>query len=129
MASNFKLNINEYLSKCNPKDVISVNSEQWIGVEKLKAIIIKAFNISNTTTGLRAIVSSINSASQLGNSQLWFHEGEECEILRAGSQGWQKGKLKINVTLEFIPNEPEPEISPLDDIRQAEMNNNATETK
>lgn len=117
MASNFNLKINEYLSKCNPKDVISVKSEQWIGVEKLKAIITRAFNI-NQTQGLDIIVNSIDSAFKLGNSLLWFHEGQECEILRAGSQGWQKGKLKINVTLEFIPDEPEIETSPLDDVRQ-----------
>ena len=52
-----------------------------------------------------------------------FEEGQECEILKAGSSGWQKGKLKINVTLEFIPDEPELEKSPLDDVRQ-EINSN-----
>ncbi|MFW6296407.1 MAG: KGK domain-containing protein, partial [Halothece sp.] len=40
-------------------------------------------------------------------------------------KGWQKGKFRIRVALEFIPDEPEnnqPE-SPLDDIRQ-QMNQN-----
>ena len=48
----------------------------------------------------------------------WFYQGEECEILKAGSNGWQKGRLKINISLEFIPDEPEEIKSPLDDVRQ-----------
>lgn len=50
----------------------------------------------------------------------WFGEGVNCEILKIGAKGWQKGKLRIRVTLEFCPDEPEisqPE-SPLDDIRR-----------
>ena len=51
----------------------------------------------------------------------WFKEGVDFQILRAGSEGWQKGKMKIKVTLEFCPNEPEKveSESPLDDIRKA----------
>ncbi len=56
----------------------------------------------------------------------WFDDGINCEILKIGAKGWQKGKIKIKVTLEFCPDEPEieeaPEItqpeSPLDDIRR-----------
>ncbi|MBD1814665.1 hypothetical protein NDA07_12760 [Microcoleus vaginatus DQ-U2] len=63
----------------------------------------------------------------------WFGKGIDCEILRVGAQGWKKGKmkLKLNVTIEFCPDEPEieetpennesetskPE-SPLDDLRR-----------
>ncbi|TAG01984.1 MAG: hypothetical protein EAZ39_25165 [Oscillatoriales cyanobacterium] len=57
----------------------------------------------------------------------------DCEILRVGAQGWKKGKmkLKLNVTIEFCPDEPEVEEtpennesetsqpeSPLDDLRR-----------
>ena len=118
---NLTLNINEYLSLCNPKDVISVRAEKWIGFAKLKEIIIKTFNTSYI---FNPIISSISSDSGLGDdyTKQLFSEGEECEILRIGSQGWQKGKLKINLTLEFIPDEAKVEKSPLDDIRQAEIN-------
>jgi hypothetical protein len=56
----------------------------------------------------------------------WFSEGVDCRILKAGSNGWQKGKLKLKVTIEFIPDEPEiPEYqSPLDEIRR-EMQQNS----
>lgn len=62
----------------------------------------------------------------------WFGDEIDCEILKLGAAGWQKGKVKINlnVTLEFCPDDPEVEEkpasneqeisqpeSPLDDIR------------
>ncbi|MEG4055384.1 MULTISPECIES: KGK domain-containing protein [unclassified Microcoleus] len=67
----------------------------------------------------------------------WFGQGIDCEILRVGAQGWKKGKmkLKLNVTIEFCPDEPEfeetPENnesetskldSPLDDLRRQLLN-------
>ncbi|MEG4318506.1 MULTISPECIES: KGK domain-containing protein [unclassified Microcoleus] len=63
----------------------------------------------------------------------WFGQGIDCEILRVGARGWKKGKmkLKLNVTIEFCPDEPEVEEipennesetsqpeSPLDDLRR-----------
>ncbi|MBD1809343.1 hypothetical protein H6F98_28370 [Microcoleus sp. FACHB-SPT15] len=61
--------------------------------------------------------------------QYWFREGVNCEVLKIGSMGWQKGKVRLRVSLEFCPDEPEVEEtapsneipqpeSPLDDIRQ-----------
>jgi KGK domain len=60
------------------------------------------------------------------NRHLWFKDGVETEILRLNSKGWQKGKVRIKVTLEFCPDEPEIEEtseiiepkSPLDDLRR-----------
>ena len=59
------------------------------------------------------------------------HEGIDCQILRIGAKGWQKGKLKIEVnrsfqsgetqtSIKFCPDEPLEPKSPLDDIRQSE---------
>ncbi len=58
-------------------------------------------------------------------------EGIDCQILKIGSKGWQKGKLKIEVnrsfhsgqtqtSIKFCPDEPPEKKSPLDDIRQSE---------
>ncbi|MEG4960794.1 MULTISPECIES: KGK domain-containing protein [unclassified Microcoleus] len=67
----------------------------------------------------------------------WFGKGIDCEILRVGAQGWKKGKmkLKLNVTIEFCPDEPDVEEtpennesetskpeSPLDDLRRQLLN-------
>ena len=59
----------------------------------------------------------------------WFNNGTGCELLSPGAKGWQKGKVRIKVILEFCPDEPEVEEaapcseilqpeSSLDDIRQ-----------
>ncbi|MEG3871961.1 KGK domain-containing protein [Microcoleus sp. Z1_B5] len=58
-------------------------------------------------------------------------EGIDCQILKIGSKGWQKGKLQIaintnlhpgkqQVCIKFCPDEPAKQKSPLDDIRQSE---------
>jgi hypothetical protein len=46
--------------------------------------------------------------SSLGNVKIqWVfpQEGQNCEILRLGSKHWQKGKFRIQATLEIFPNE------------------------
>ncbi|HAX74598.1 MAG TPA: KGK domain protein [Cyanobacteria bacterium UBA11372] len=91
--------------------------------------------------GLEELRSQLTSAGRgmlpVGkNTYEWFH-GKPCEILSPGSKGWQKGKLRIRISLEFCPDEPEieetppneqPEISepesPLDDLRQLINQNN-----
>lgn len=63
----------------------------------------------------------------IGNDErrdAWFADGIECEVLQPNSSGWQKGKVRINVSLEFLPDplegqEPDPEASPLDWLRQS----------
>ncbi len=59
-------------------------------------------------------------------------KGIDCQILKVGSKGWQKGKMKIEVNksfdpygqtrvcIKFCPDEPLEQKSPLDDIRQSE---------
>lgn len=63
------------------------------------------------------------------NLEKWLDEGVDCATLKFGSKAWQKGKVKIKLSVEFCPDEPEikaaaaknettqPE-SPLDDLRQ-----------
>jgi KGK domain len=63
------------------------------------------------------------------NLETWLEEGVDCETLKFGAKSWQKGKVRLKVSVEFCPNEPEidetlateepqqPE-SPLDDLRQ-----------
>lgn len=54
------------------------------------------------------------SVSQPGKDVLL--QGVESEILRCDGKGWRKGKFNISVT--FIPDEPQ---SPLDDLRQQNL--------
>ncbi len=55
----------------------------------------------------------------------FFTDGIACEVLQVGSPGWKKGRVRFKMSVEFIPDEPEPvemssqnNESPLDDIRQ-----------
>jgi len=113
-TSAFEVNSGEYLSQCDPKDVISFKSEKWMSISKIKNIITEGFR----TQGITSVTSCVSENSIFNNIKVWFHQGEYCEILRANSKGWQKGKIKINITLEFIPDEPEEAKSLLDDVRQ-----------
>ncbi len=68
------------------------------------------------------------------NHANWFNnQGISCSILSPDTNGWQKGKVKINiqVTVEFYPDDPasfltscspceESPESPLDDLRSLE---------
>jgi hypothetical protein len=60
-----------------------------------------------------------------------FGEGIAGKVLRFGSPGWQKGKIRVKITVDFCPDEPEveetpdnnlleisPPESPLDDLRR-----------
>ncbi|MGF1601339.1 MAG: KGK domain-containing protein [Thermosynechococcaceae cyanobacterium] len=49
--------------------------------------------------------------------EAWFTKGLYCEVLKPNSQGWQKGKVRIKVTLEFCPEELEMSESALDALR------------
>jgi len=40
-------------------------------------------------------------------NQEWFKEGKKCKLLKLGAKEWQPGKVRIKVTLEFCPDEPE----------------------
>jgi KGK domain len=101
MSDTFKINTNEYLGQCDSRDVVFFGSDKLTSISKLKGIVDKAF----AQSGIPVIAEYIYRSLSLNYGLTWFEQGEECEILKAGSTGWQKGKIKINVTLEFIPDE------------------------
>ncbi|MGI0479299.1 KGK domain-containing protein [Geminocystis sp. CENA526] len=39
------------------------------------------------------------------NRKKWINDGVDVEVLKVGGLGWQKGKLKLKVTVEFCPEE------------------------
>jgi hypothetical protein len=46
----------------------------------------------------------------------WVLGGIDCEVLHLGSPDWKKGKVKIKVSVEFIPDEDEKIKDPATDI-------------
>ena len=117
------LETNKYLNDCDARDIISCNSKDPIYLDKLYSFIKDSFD-TNIINGISNRV--MQKTGNKCNAKLWFEDGEKCEILKADALGWQTGKLKlkINLSLEFIPDEPQAE-SPLDDVRQEINQNNS----
>lgn len=73
-------------------------------------------------------ISDIKKPSAYTKPKLnWLEDGVDCEALVARQGKWQNGKIRIKLSVEFIP-EPSTEVlqpeainseSPLDDIRQS----------
>ena len=121
-----------------------LDSNEVVTVDSYYQIVIShsTFRVGEFTEALKQDLRSFVTANYSGKQEQhlqkgWFEEGTGCEILRLGAKDWQKGKVKIRVSLDFCPDEPaaketpnsnEPEIthpeSPLDDIRRI-MNENS----
>ena len=103
--SNFNLKPNKFLDSCNSKDVISFGSVGTFTLRQLFGSISSAFN----KPIIHAISKSIErELEHKCDANLLLSDGKKCEILQAGSGGWQTGrlKLKVNLTLEFIAERP-----------------------
>ena len=82
------------------------------------------YNVKTSLSGVGII------GEYIGFNEIQFNSIQDCQILKIGSQGWQKGKLKINicispygnnldpVCLEFYPDTPTKMESSLGDIRK-----------
>lgn len=84
------------------------------------------------THGLNELINRLSSRGGIPvKNRDWYREGVDCELLKPGSEGWRKGKIRIKISLELCLDEPEiseipssnkPETnqpeSPLDDMRR-----------
>ena len=125
---------------CDNNDAVSFGMTM-LKMEKLRKTVNKLFSgwdLGETLDDLLRkenlnIEVPCNHPQKNWSYEEWFGQGIDCEILRVGAQGWKKGKmkLKLNVTIEFCPDEPEVEEtpennesetsqpeSPLDDLRR-----------
>jgi hypothetical protein len=123
MEDNFKS------ENCNQHEALSFKDNVF-KVSKLQETLKTVFcnDLANVLREkLKSYGVDINPGGYMSGNKFYsytyskfFQEGIECEILKFNSEEWQKGKMKIKVTLEFCPDEPdikEPE-SPLDDLRR-----------
>jgi hypothetical protein len=120
-----ELEYNDHLKNIRDDDILE-QQEQLFKFGKIKSALESAFD-NDIPTALAGHFNNKNvHFSLLEKLSDWFTKGIDCQILKAGSDGWKKGKLKIRVIVEFIPDEPEiPEYqSPLDEIRR-EMQQNS----
>ncbi len=89
----------------NYSDVVSTNFDTFSNLE-----------MSNTfkVVELLEVIKAYSNVD--GNESALFSEGLDCEVLKPGAKGWQKGKVKIS--LQFCPDHTSESTSLLDDIRQ-----------
>lgn len=118
MSDKQLLKINKYLE--NDNDVIAFYTDSLVKVSKLKDAISSLIK-SRLLKVMTDHFHHIGIRGGFIDSFDVFKYGQNCEILQVGSNGWKKGKIRLKVSLEFIPDEPEiKEVeSPLDDIRQS----------
>ncbi|EAZ90202.1 KGK domain-containing protein [Crocosphaera chwakensis] len=118
MSKNELLKHNHYLD--HDEDVIAFSGDSLVKVSKVKDVI-NSFIKSRLLKVLTDHFHHVGIRGEFINSFDIFKYGQNCEILQIGSNGWKKGKIRLKVSLEFIPDEPEIKKieSPLDDIRQS----------
>lgn len=111
-------------------DIVSFQSSNTHKAGNVKEIVRRVFlnNYGQMTTEMKSALGI-----DWGG---WLNSGLDCEVLKVGgSKGWEKGKLKYKIVVEFYPDEPDEQEFPtsnkqevnqlessLDDIRRT-MNN------
>ena len=109
------ISYNNYLKNLKDDDVLEIY-EQLLKSQRIKSALEESFGEPIQ----QRLVDHLNhkGIKTKGKREEWFNSGVDCKILQAGSSGWKSGKLKINVTVEFIPDPPPTIESPLDEIRR-----------
>lgn len=121
-------------------DIILISTDSFT-VSRLKELVIKGIkqktplSIDNKySVGTGTFISHFHNFKiydqNISIDDIQFSMIKQCQVLKIGSKGWQTGKIKIRmsispitkykdyVELEFCPDEPEAQESPLDDIRK-----------
>lgn len=103
-----------YLQNCGNDDVISFSSELCkfgkfkqaleSATGKVADVIIESLESQGIKGASIYEIPTRGSAYNVNGK--WLREGKDCEFLRIGGNGWQKGKVRIRLNLEFCPDEP-----------------------
>jgi hypothetical protein len=101
-----------YFSDFDDHNVIAFSEENLYKSKKLKSIMSDL-----CTSSLEYPIIKYLENYQIRASGCWTGKGVNCEVLKLGSNQWQKGKIKIRVSGEFYPDKPETLPSPLDEFR------------
>ncbi|BAZ06826.1 KGK domain-containing protein [Calothrix sp. NIES-3974] len=116
------MEISKNIRNFNYGDVISVKDKIY-KTGKVIDNIIQSFK-NKLYSNLNEYLVNQFDMKNIANLPELFDSGIECELLQTDGGGWQKGKIKINITLEFIPDQPDvtetaanSHLSPLDDLR------------
>ncbi|NES97083.1 MAG: hypothetical protein F6K32_17975, partial [Desertifilum sp. SIO1I2] len=89
------------LSNLADGDVLSFPGEHTIKVSKFQNELYLIFYHYISAAFLNGLKAQGIEILNSGSSYLWFSTGQECEVLKPGGTGWQKGKVRLKVVLEF----------------------------
>lgn len=81
-------------------DVVSIKNHEKDGF----IVYYPMFKISQFWAEFKQVLASLYSDKR---EERWLGKGVECEVLRLGSRSWQKGKIRLKLSLEFCPDEPQ----------------------
>ncbi len=106
---------------CGDDDVIAFG-EAMFRAGKLKKTIDQSFDGSVgraidqrlRQNGLEIPVRMIGSTRLANEHCQWFEEGINCEILDLATRRWRKGKVRVNVAVEFMLEDGETMLLPGD---------------
>lgn len=120
-----------YLAEFSDDDVLSFsyNAQPVLyKVGKFRKAVREAFHeyqqISTALTeflkfkGLHIDIGESSLHRNIDNHTRWFDDGVKCELLNIGAQGWQKGKIKVRVIVEFLPEDSAQSATPTSDKQQ-----------
>jgi len=60
---------------------------------------------------LETISSFLKNNVFASGFDFWTKTGVQCNLLKVGSSGWVKGKVRVKIILEFAPDEPDDNVS------------------
>ncbi len=122
--------------KCNEDDIIAFQ-EDIFKIRRFMKAVNKSFNqelggqfINELVAhGLNLDVNNLDKKGYYAAANKIFKEGVDCQFLNVGAQSWKKGKVRININVEFYAEENNEENqilnfqnnsseSPLDDLRK-----------
>jgi hypothetical protein len=107
----------DYLKALQDDDILKEQDRVYM-IDSIKDILESALS-SPFARNIRSRSSDYNFPSLFHNKESdLLNNGVDCEILKVGKDGWQKGKLRVSLNVEFIPDKPEIPVyqSPLDEI-------------
>jgi hypothetical protein len=78
----------------NYNEVVSVDTESFGNLD-----LPNTFKVVQLLTAIKEYIDFQETEEQL------FEKGIDCEVLKFGTQGWRKGKVRL--TLEFSPEQPD----------------------
>jgi hypothetical protein len=143
---NDQLETNKKYEILDGDDDVLLFNQATFTVRRFKELASSKFNkimvqtyVAEKNQHLKAIIDwmrelCINEETKIMGGDINWNspqEGIDCQIIKIGSKGWEKGKVQIEVnkniksgethtSIKFCADEPPEQKSPLDDIRQSE---------